>query len=200
VRLAALLIVLFTLSAGVSACGAGTTHRSPRSGGSTGPAGATPRRLAPASGAKRRYLAHFRNDCRTAGHLGKATGDVIAALTAQIQRGNLAAATELSVFLRRLATTYQAGLRGARALGAPPDPDGRDGRAYLDDTQRMIAALRDMGSAVAVLDAHALRSASTRLHTATGAATGAAKRYGFPTCPGGSGGAAPPGPSAGAPV
>jgi hypothetical protein len=182
------MVIVVLAAVGLAACGGSSTHRSTAAQahtGATGPGGATG--PSTGAGAKRRYLAHFNSDCHSAGRLGKATGNVIGSLSAQIAHGNLAAVAELNLFLQRLAATYQAGLRGTLALGLPPAPDAHDGRAYLTDTQRMISAIRDMGAAVGRLDGPGLHAASTRLHDATTAASRAAKRYGFPSCGGSSG-------------
>jgi hypothetical protein len=176
------------LLAGMTGCGSTsgpTTSRSTSSPTSATqpPAaqaqGTPPVRLSPA---KRRYLTHFKTDCRRVDSLSAASGDHLAQLIGQIRSGDPRAVRRLTVYLHGLAAAFQQGLRATRALGSPPGPDARYGQAYLAAAGQIVTAIGHLGNAVARLDAHGVGSATKLLKSATTSAKTAAARYGIPTC------------------
>jgi hypothetical protein len=136
-------------------------------------------RLGPA---KRRYLTHFKTDCKRVDSLSTASGDRLAQLIGQIRGGDPRAVRRLTVYLRALAGAFGQGLRATRALGSPPNPDARYGQAYLAAAGQIVAAIRQLGNAVAHLDAQGVGSATRLLKSSTATAQTAAARYGIPTC------------------
>lgn len=136
----------------------------------------------PMSPAKRRYLAHFKGDCRAVGAVGQASADRLKGLVARVHAGDVHAVAELTVFFKGLSGVFGQGLAGTRRLGAPPEPGGHYGRTYLADAARIVRALGQLGDAVSHLNAGALKRASAHLTRATASAHVAAKRYGFPDC------------------
>ena len=186
-RLALTALLACGLLAGASGCG-GTTRSSSSSSqpsASSPAAGQSSAKQAPAvrySAAKRRYLTHFKTDCRRVDGLATASSSRLAALIGQIQGGDPRALRRLTVYLHGLAGAFQQGLRQTRALGPPPEPDARFGQAYLTAAAQIVGAIGHLGDAVARLDARGVGSATQQLKTATTSAQAAAARYGFPTC------------------
>jgi len=136
----------------------------------------------PMSPAKRRYLAHFKGDCRAVSAIGQASSDRLNVLVARVHAGDVRAVAELTVFFKRLSGAFGQGLAGTRRLGPPPEPGSHYGRTYLADSSRIVLALGQLGDAVSHLNAPALKQASAHLARATASAHVAARRYGFPDC------------------
>lgn len=182
-RLPATALLACGLLVGATGCGS-TTSSTP----APAPAAQSPAAQAPAappvrlSAAKRRYLTHFKTDCRRVDSLSTASGDRLAQLIGQISGGDPRAVHRLTVYLHGLAAAFRQGLRATRALGSPPNPDARYGQAYLAAAGQIVTAIGRLGTAVSHLDARGVGSATRLLKSATTSAQSAATRYGIPTC------------------
>jgi hypothetical protein len=165
-------------------CGAAPKKRAPRSStapssGTAGSSTAKPRY----SPQKRRYLANFHTDCASANKLAEDSTAQLQGLIDQIGRGDVKTVPRLIAYLDHLAGGFQASLRAVGHLGAPPDPDSKDAKAYFHDAALVIAAIRRLSSSVARVQKQGIQAAISQLTTATTAAQTAAKRYGIPVCP-----------------
>lgn len=175
--------------------GCGSSARSP-SGRASAPATAaaspTP---APSAGvrlspAKRRYLAHFRVNCRRADQLAAASSQRVTQLTRRLSAGDRSAVGQLTRLLDGLAAQMSVGLGRLRALGPPPDPDADQARHYQAAAARTVAGVHDLSRSVGALDAAGIQAATAQVRAATAEARAAARVYGYPTCAGGGGVAA----------
>jgi hypothetical protein len=189
VRLSAILLLACGLLVGATGCGSTTPRATPAAQSPAVQSPATP--VVHLGPAKRRYLAHFKTDCRRVDSLSAASGDRLAQLIGQIRGGDPRAVRRLTVYLHALAGAFGQGLRATHRLGSPPNPDARYGQAYLASAGQIVTAIGRLGDAVAHLDARGVGSATRLLKSATTNAQTSAARYGIPTCGKGAAGSPP---------